>query len=124
MKNYESSCSERTEVLDKVKALFLIPGMEVMTTKQVADYFEVDHALIKKVYERNKEEIDSDNTMIKKPEDFSSDILSPLKGTKRGVSSFQMNDGSVLEVQNFGVRCFSRRAILRIAMLLRDSEIA
>ena len=29
-----------------------------------------------------------------------------------------------IEVQNAGVRCFSSRAILRIAMLLRDSEVA
>lgn len=40
-KQIRESLMERSEVLDKVKSLFLIPGHEVMTTKQVAEYFEV-----------------------------------------------------------------------------------
>ena len=52
-----------TEVLDKVKKLFLIPELEVMTVKQVAEFYEVDVDVIKKCYQRNKTEIDNDGTI-------------------------------------------------------------
>lgn len=123
-KELRDTCMERVEVLDKVKKLFLIPGMEVMTTKQVAEYFEVDVEAIQKTYQRNKEEIDSDGTIFKKPSEFRGDNMSSLKSNKRGISLFELPDGNTLEVQNYGTRCFSQRAILRIAMLLRDSVIA
>ena len=38
------------EVLEKVKKLLLIPELEIMTTEQVADYYEVDYDAVKKVY--------------------------------------------------------------------------
>lgn len=100
----------RVEVLDKVKKLFLIPGMEVMTTKQVADYFEVDVKTLQSVYQRNKSEVDTDGVVLKKPSDFQN----------------LRNEGFQIEIKiaNRGELCFSQRAILRIAMLLRDSAIA
>lgn len=36
-----------------------------MTVKQVAEYFQVDTEVIKKVYQNNKDEIESDGTIIK-----------------------------------------------------------
>lgn len=115
---------ERSEVLDKVKKLFLIPGMEMMTTKQVAEYFEVSTDMLKEVYRRNKDEIDSDGTVLKKVDEFRGNNLLPLKSGKRGTTAFQSEDGTIIEIQNAGTRCFSRRAVLRIAMLLRDSKVA
>lgn len=123
-KELRETYMNRVEVLDKVKKLFLIPGMEVMTTKQVAEYFEVNDETIQKLYQRNKKEIDSDGAVFKRPSEFRGDNISPLKGNKRGISLFELPNGNTLEVQNYGTRCFSQRAILRIAMLLRDSKIA
>ena len=114
----------RTEVLDKVKELFLIPKLEVMTTKQVANYFEVDHNLINQCYKRNKAEIDNDGVTYKKIEEFRCDKMSQLKTGKRATTTFQTENGQIIEIQNNGTKCFSKRAVLRIAMLLRDSEIA
>lgn len=114
---------ECSEVLDKVKKLFLIPGMEMMTTKQVAEYFEVDRNLITQVYLRNQNEIDSDGVELKKLNDFSKVTSCHLRSSK-GQCVFGLEDGTELEVPNRGARCFSRRAVLRIAMLLRDSTVA
>lgn len=122
-KETRQALMERIEVLDKVKSLFLIPGHEVMTTKQVAEYFEVDEAVIRQLYVRNREEIDSDGVAMKKSGDFGSDNLSRPNIHKRGCVVFEYN-GVQFEVNNSGTRCFSRRAILRIAMLLRDSRVA
>lgn len=122
-KETRQALMERIEVLDKVKSLFLIPGHEVMTTKQVAEYFEVDETVIRQLYVRNREEIDSDGVAMKKSKDFGSDNLSHPNIHKRGCVVFEYN-GVQFEVNNSGTRCFSRRAILRIAMLLRDSRVA
>ena len=40
---------DRVDVLDKVKNLLVIPAMECMTMKQVADYYEVDIHTIQKI---------------------------------------------------------------------------
>ena len=58
------------EVLEKVKKLLLIPELEVMTTEQVADYYEVDYDAVKKVYQRNTDELESDGMHIEKMETF------------------------------------------------------
>ena len=59
-KHLRERCSERTEVLDKVKTLVLMPQLGMMTLKQIADYYEVDLEVVRKCYLRNKEEIDLD----------------------------------------------------------------
>ena len=114
---------ERSEVLDKVKKLFLIPGMEMITLKQVADYFDVSPETIKSVYFRNQREIDSDGVRSVAYRDFSNVSFCNVRNEK-GKSIYELDNGMTLEVPNRGTRCFSRRAVLRIAMLLRDSKIA
>lgn len=124
VKDIREKCIEKVEVLNKVKKLFLIPEMEVMTTKMVADYYDVDMDTIRQCYLRNKEEIDLDGVIKKKIGDFNeSDKLShSLIKTKYNIS-FNINDYKVV-IPNCGILCFSQRAILRIGMLLRDSEVA
>lgn len=151
------SLAARTDVLEKVKHLLLLPGIEMMTANQVAAYFGVSTDMLKQVYVYNKAEIDGDGVRMMRPcdfeafssdsaelrgnnklplkndddsvaeirpDDFSRKYFLRLKTNKRGVSTFRLEDGTIIEIQNFGVRCFSARAILRIAMLLRDSEVA
>lgn len=119
----------RTEVLDKVKKLLLIPEMNCMTIRQVADYYEVDVDTIKRCCQRNRTEIEGDGVVNKTPKIFKE----ILKGTtcsvknfeqKNGKLAIQIDDNTRLEIPNRGIKCFSKRAILRIGMLLRDSEIA
>ena len=142
-KSIREKCIERTEVLDKVKKLLLIPQMECMTIRQVAEYYEVDIDTLKKCYKRNSTEIEADGVVTKTPTIFK-EILKPtscllkndeefLKGTtcpfknleqKNGKLIVQIDDNTRLEIPNRGIKCFSKRAILRIGMLLRDSKIA
>ena len=116
--------SDRIEVLDKVKKLFLIPEWEMMTIRQVAEYYEVDQHVITVLYSRNKHEIDLDGVCMKSYKDFltSQDVI--LENKTKGKVTIRINDNITLEVPNRGIRCFSKRAILRIGMLLRDSEVA
>ena len=111
------------EVLERVKNLLLIPGTEFATVKQVAEFYEVDIDVIKKICQRNFDELSYDGVKIEKMENF-------LKGQdvtfqkERNKAIVTYNDGTTLTVTNRGLKVFPRRAILRIGMLLRDSAVA
>lgn len=161
-KSIREKCIERTEVLDKVKKLLLIPQMECMTIRQVAEYYEVDITAINKCYQRNRVEIDNDGVVLNTPKIFkklltkqnvqlvqsAGKTMTSLTGqsvqlvqnTEHNEDSLtvhnvplvqnkthlviQIDDNTRLEIPNRGIKCFSKRAILRIGMLLRDSKIA
>lgn len=116
----------RTEVLDKVKKLLLIPEMNCMTIRQVADYYEVDIDTINRCCQRNRTEIVGDGVANKTPKVFK-DLLNEQDVQlvqNRTNLVIQIDDNIRLEIPNRGIKCFSKRAILRIGMLLRDSKIA
>ena len=48
---------ERLDVLDKVKELVMLKGTEYMTTKMVADYYEVGLEAIKSLVKRHTKEL-------------------------------------------------------------------
>lgn len=61
---------DRLDILEKVRALFLIPELNLMSTGMVAKFFDVSAETIKKTYQRNQEEIDSDGAKMLKVKDF------------------------------------------------------
>ena len=116
----------RVDVLDRVKAIMLIPQMEVMTTRQVAEYYEVPVETVKTCYREHKDELSLDGMKLMKLRDFG-EILSGWYSTfqtGRGTTTIELNDGVTLLIPNGGIYCFPKRAVLRFGMLLRDSEIA
>lgn len=105
------------EVLEKVKKLLLIPSFEVMTLKQVADYYEVDPHTVEMICSRNSDELNSD------VKDFlNSQHVRAEKSSY--TTTFVYDNGLNITMSNGGLKVFPRRAILRVGMLLRDSEIA
>ena len=56
---------DRIDVLNKVKELFLIPKLEMMSLQMVADFYEVTTTVINTLYIRHKEEIDTDGVSKK-----------------------------------------------------------
>jgi hypothetical protein len=108
----------RVEVLDRVKNLLLLPNTEFATTKQVAEYFEVDVSNIERFATRNKEELESDGyTFTNK-----SKVLDTLNGhavqleTVVGKTIVTLDNGDEIIIPNRGLRLFPRRAILRVGM--------
>lgn len=99
--------ADHIDVLDKVKALTLLPGTAFATLDLVAGYYEVSNEAVHKIVQRNRDEIDSDGFRI-----VAGDELSDIK-SKSGLAA---------RTPILGV--FPRRAILRVGMLLRDSRIA
>lgn len=115
-------CVERYEVLDKVKSLLLLPD-NMMTLKQVAEYYEVDPHTIEMICSRNGDELESDGVTRKRVKDFLNSHYVRIEKQSYKTTFYYAN-GSVASMSNSGLKLFPRRAILRVGMLLRDSKIA
>ncbi|MCQ8190592.1 DUF1664 domain-containing protein [Streptomyces rugosispiralis] len=107
------SVIERTDVLDKVKVLIMLPDGLHITTRMVAEYFEVGEEAVKSLAKRHREEFQSNGMHI-------------LRG-----SELQVFERSNLDLSNSSypqgrahLTLYPRRAVLNVAMLLRDSDIA
>jgi hypothetical protein len=116
----------RTEVLDKVSQLLLLPNTEFATTEQVAKYYNVGISAIRKIATRHVDELEPDGYKVYRK----NNVLNFLKGhdvqleNVVGKTIVTLEDNHKVEVPNRGLRLFSKRAILRVGMLLRDSEVA
>ena len=103
------SVADRTEALDRVKALILLPDNMHVTTKMVADYFEVGDKAINSLIQRHRSELESNGFRV-------------LTGRK--AAAFVDFNLKSTQVSGRGVAVFARRAVLNVAMLLRDSQVA
>lgn len=101
---------EKAYVLQKVKKLITLPNTELMTTRMVSEWYEVDMEVMKKVVKRFNEELSTNGMTFKKH----SDIKRVLK----------RDNISPLGISPRGSYVFTLRAVLNVGMLLRDSEIA
>lgn len=110
---------ERIEVLDRVKELLLIPQLEMVTTVQVAEYYEVTPDVIRMCYNKNKDELDLDGISR-----ISKEILNEKSFRLIGRVGGHIIENTDVFIPARGTLTFSKRAVLRIGMLLRDSEIA
>ena len=110
-KEVRNQVISRVEVLEQVGELLLLPNTELATTEMVARYYVVEVDTIKKIISRNKDELLTNGYRLYKK----SEIEEILKGH---------NVTLEISVPNRGMNLFSKRAILNIGMLLRDSEIA
>lgn len=118
-------CAGHYEVLEKVKKLFLLPGTDMMSIEQVAEYYEVSPQWIKDLYTQNKSEIDSDGTEIIKRSHYDGSLLKTTSVEKKQTSViYTFDDGQVITINNRGLKTFSKRAVLRIGMLLQQSNVA
>ncbi len=111
----------KVEILEKVKKLLLIPGTEIATTQQVADFYEVGLEAIKSLVKDNREEIIEDglkNLTGTETKEFLGRFSKDLANF-RGYFTYEN-----IKFNNRNNLLFPRRAILRIGMLLRDSAVA
>ena len=106
-KSLRNSVLERTDVLDRVKALSLLPGGMRVTTAMVAAYFEVGLKAIESLVIDHREELVASGYRV-------------LTGTE--LTSFKEVSG--IQSRSRSLALYPRRAIPNIAMLLRDSEVA
>ncbi|MGE1040016.1 phage antirepressor KilAC domain-containing protein [Bacillus thuringiensis] len=117
--------AERIDILEKVKALVLLPNIGMLTARQVADFYDVPLKTIQKTYSRFRKEIQSDGYILTTGKKLLVDKLSTRAYTvEHGLYRLELDDGSTVEIPNSTIGLFSARAVLRFGMLLRDSKIA
>ncbi|MFD7165010.1 hypothetical protein [Streptomyces violascens] len=110
----------RVDVLEKVKALQLLPDGLHVTTEGVAQYFVVHKEAVHSLVRRHREELTSNGMITLSGDDLRSDDV---------VKTTTSSDASDGDPESYPqgrshLRVFTRRAVLNIAMLLRDSEVA
>lgn len=111
----------RIEVLESVKELLLLGNSEFATTEQVAKYYQVGIEAIQSLVKDNREELTDNglkNLTGRETKEFLGKSLKDI-ANYRGyftVCGEKMNNRNNL--------LFSKRTILNVGMLLRDSEIA
>ncbi|WP_097865546.1 hypothetical protein [Streptomyces sp. rh34] len=107
----------RVDVLDKVKSLVMLPDGIHVRTDDVARYFEVSTRAVRRLTDRHQEEFTENGMRVLRGSDlrsFHSDMMSLWD--RDGVESYPQAATQL--------RLHTRRTVLNIAMLLRDSDIA
>ena len=104
---------ERLDVLDKVKELVMLKGTEYMTTKMVADYYNVAEGTIKALVSRNNDELIKNGYKV-----LYKEKLKEFKG--------KLQDATTLNEIKFvsQLALFNKRSILNVGMLLDKSPVA
>ena len=146
-KSFREQFIDRVEVLDKVKTMLTVPYFKMFSLKQVAEWYGVTDDTISKCHYSNQNEIENDGVdyvTISKFKDllignrFHLGVTDDNKQAyissdgnhivyferASGQTTFFFPNGTEITIPNRGIRCFSKRAVLRIGMLLRDSEVA
>ncbi|HDR7632412.1 TPA: phage antirepressor KilAC domain-containing protein [Bacillus mycoides] len=118
----------RIEVLEKVKELLLLPEMEFATTRQIADYYEVPVKTIQTIYARHTREIHEDGYRTVTGRELVENLATLTMNTakieqKRGQIIVE-TEGQRIQLSYTKIGLYPKRAILRVGMLLRDSEVA
>ncbi|MEV0887057.1 hypothetical protein AB0J03_24910 [Streptomyces microflavus] len=107
----------RVDILDKVKSLVMLPDGIHVRTEDVARYFEVSTEVVRKVIQRHREEVTENGLKLLRGSElqvFHRDMLSLWRGGKE--ESYPQAATQLT--------LYTRRTVLNVAMLLRDSDIA
>jgi len=104
--------SDRVEVLDEVKELPVLKG-DVVTIQIVTDYYEVSKATVTRLINENKDELLSVGLTI-----LEGEALKRFKEAQRSGG----NKSAFLKINTLTV--LPRQAVLRLGMLLPESEVA
>ncbi|MEU1171945.1 hypothetical protein [Streptomyces microflavus] len=107
----------RVDILDKVKSLVMLPDGIHVRTEDVARYFEVSTEVVRKVIQRHREEVTENGLKLLRGSElqvFHRDMLSLWRG---GEEESYPQAATQLTL-------YTRRTVLNVAMLLRDSDIA
>lgn len=118
---------DRLEVLDLVGDLIQLPKNEYSTIEQVANYYGVGLEAIRSIVKRHRDELGKDGLRIHKKKEVecyvhgepSVELLQ-----EQGYLSIIDSTGIETKIANRGALLLPKRAVLRIGMLLIESEVA
>ena len=115
---------ERLDVLDKVKELVMLKSTEYMTTKMVADYYEVPESTIKGVIGRHREELIKNGFNKYSKDEILRKFNCVTNVKQERTRCIVTIEGEEIVINNTGLNLFNKRSILNVGMLLEESPIA
>ena len=104
-----AATADRVDVLDKVKALALLPDGVHATIEIAAGFFEVSVDAVEKAVQRNRKELEENGYVV-------------LRGAE--YRAFAADNLSGANPKSRTVALFTRRAILNVGQLLTESDVA
>ena len=107
---------ENYDILDKIKAIPYLTKDMVLSVEQVSNYYEVSKKAINTLIERHRDELEEDGIMVLKGED--------LKDFKQSVCCLHGEDTKIISPKTTVLTIVTKRAMLRIGMLLTTSMVA
>lgn len=114
---------DKVEMLDQVGKLLSIGKTELSTIKQIAEYFEVAEETIKSVILRHRSELIKDGLRCYSYDELNKSFVIKLLSQTQYTKTIDIS-GEKMTIPNRGLSLFTKRAVLRIGMLLRDSKVA
>ena len=106
---------EKFDILDKIKILPYLTKDLVLSVEQVANFYEVSNKAINTVIDRHRTELEEDGIVLLKGEE--------LKDFKEKVCVLQ-GEEHIINPKTSNLTIVTKRAMLRIGMLLTTSDIA
>jgi hypothetical protein len=106
-KTMRESAINRIDALDKVKKLVMLPDDINTSVEMAAEYYEVAKETIKNIINSNRSELKEDGLQVIKGHELR--LLKNLSVVPKNAPSFTL---------------IPKRAVLRIGMLLQDSDVA
>jgi uncharacterized coiled-coil protein SlyX len=106
-KSMRESVIDREEVLEKVKKLSFLSDNSSLTIEMAANYYEVEKSVIEMTITRNRDELVTDG-------------LTVLRGSE--LTKYKLE--SVIPKNTPSLTIMTKRALLRIGMILQESDVA
>ena len=107
---------EYYDVLDKIKAIPYMTEDMIVSSEQIANYYEVSTEAIKPIIKRHRDELEEDGITTLKGEE--------LKNFKNKVCEVHGEPTKIISNKTTVLTILTKRAMLRIGMLLTTSPIA
>jgi len=123
MKNEVNTMSEELKFLNQIKPLVILPNSNLSTTKEIANYFEVNDSVIKTIYKNNKQQFNELGSFIL-TYDKAKNIFMSDGYTFKGKAIFKFENNSEIVIPMRGIRVYPLKCILYIGYMLKNSIVA
>ncbi|HDK7176594.1 TPA: hypothetical protein PTV31_003212 [Clostridium botulinum] len=106
----------KIDVLDKIKAIPYLTNDLIVSVEQVANYYEVTKKAINTLIDRHRDELEEDGIIVLKGDE--------LKEFKEKLTDLHGEDQLPIGKRTANLTILTKRAMLRIGMLLTTSFVA
>jgi hypothetical protein len=118
------SIDERTDVLEKIKEISFLGNSEYATTEQVSKYYEVGIEAIQSIIKENRKELLSVGFKKFKKNEILNLMKCEINVKSERTRSIIIIKEEEIIINNTGLNLFSKTAILKVGLLLKESPIA